>query len=191
MTFRRVYDNDWSENDWRMCNRDECVVLGLPWADTAPVRRGDVAAVFSAFYHEYAERVPGGITSPIWGWSATNDVGTSNHLSGTAWDVNAPQYGWGGNTMRDRFPARYAACRAIVNDFGGILFWGADWDRKDEMHFQLNAGTADGVGSSQRLRDFVATRIRDGRLIKGPLPPAYSPATVAAFDQLGRFGYMS
>ena len=43
MTFRTVYGNTYSENGWRMCNRDECDITRIPnlfLVDTAPLRKG-------------------------------------------------------------------------------------------------------------------------------------------------------
>lgn len=192
MSFRNVYGQDYSENGWRMVNRDECVLIqDLDFMDTAPVRAGYAAEALSAWAHWYDKNVPGEIVSPTWGWSVDNDVSTSNHLSGTALDLNAPQYPWGGSVMRDRYPARVAAIRKGLAEFEGIIFWGADWDRKDEMHFQLNAGTASGNGASQRLIDFVQRRVKDGQLIgAGGSSAPYSAATVDAYRQLSdRFGW--
>ena len=165
MSFRTIYGYQRSENGWRMCNRDECTLItGLQFMDTAPVRKGYAAEALSAWAHWYDQNVPGEIVSPTWGWSATNDVATSNHLSGTALDINAPQYPWGGDRMARVFPNRVSAIRRGIKEFEGNIFWGADWSRKDEMHFQLNGGTAFGDGASDRLIDFVRRRVVDGHL---------------------------
>lgn len=136
MSFRTAYGYSWSENGWRMCNRDECDLVripGLSLVETAPIRKGAPLIILGAFLKYYDTHVDE-ITSSVWGWSATNDVATSNHLAGTAVDINAPKYPWGARTM----PAeRIRKVRAALNAFEGSVFWGADWDRADEMHFQL------------------------------------------------------
>jgi len=144
MSFRTVYGYAWSENGWRMCNRDECVVggplLGLPHTNTAPIRRGAASTIlvaWMAWYHRNVEP----ITSPVWGWSATNDVSNSNHLSGTAIDINAPKYPWGLRTMP---AARIAKVRQGLRLFEGVVYWGADWGRADEMHYQIGHSEGDG-----------------------------------------------
>lgn len=164
MSFRTVYGYDYSENGWRMCNADETVVVdvaGMPLR----VRAGYAAEALGAWarwYHENVEPIDRYRPLDDWGWSATNDVWSSNHLSGTAIDLNATQYPWGQRTM----PAdRKARVRRGLALFEGVIFWGADWDRADEMHFQLNAGTSAGTGASAKLADFCRRRIRDGRLI--------------------------
>ncbi|MGI5216259.1 M15 family metallopeptidase [Nocardia sp. CA-290969] len=137
MGFRTVYGYSVSENGWRMVDRDMCVVggpsIGLPNTNTAPLRAGDASTIlvaWLAWYHRNVEP----LRSPVWGWSATNDVANSNHLSGTAVDINAPQYPWGYRTMpRDRI----AKVRVGLALFESTVFWGADWSRADEMHYQL------------------------------------------------------
>ncbi|MFC8387055.1 M15 family metallopeptidase [Nocardia sp. NPDC057272] len=134
MSFRSAYGYNHSENGWRMVNRDGCVVANvLPWTDTAPIRAGVAATILNAWllwYHLHVEP----IDSPVWGWSRENDVPNSNHLSGTAVDINAPRYPWGARTM----PAdRISKVRKGLELFEGCVFWGADWSRADEMHFQI------------------------------------------------------
>lgn len=134
MSFRTAYGYTHSENGWRMVNRDGCVVANpVPHSDTAPIRAGVAATILNAWliwYHHNVEP----ITSPVWGWSRDNDVANSNHLSGTAVDINAPQYPWGYRVM----PAdRIAKVRKGLGLFAGCVFWGADWSRADEMHYQI------------------------------------------------------
>ena len=137
MSFRNVYGYARSENGWRMVNRDGCVVggpsVGLPFTNTAPIRAGHASTILVAWllwYHRNVEP----LTSPVWGWSATNAVPNSNHLSGTAVDINAPKYPWGSRVM----PAsRIAKVRYGLRLFEGTVFWGADWNRADEMHYQI------------------------------------------------------
>lgn len=134
MSFRNVYGNDWSENRWRMCNRDECVLVAGPHMNTAPLRRGPAEILLGDLVRRYdVQCAP--VASSVWGWSATNDVGNSNHLSGTAVDVNAPQWPWGYRTMG---AALIAKITALVDFYEGAIYWGRNWSRPDEMHFQLN-----------------------------------------------------
>ena len=137
MSFRTAYGYSRSENGWRMVNRDACVVagpsVGLATMNTAPIRAGDASTILVAWalwYHRNVEP----LRSPVWGWSAENAVGDSNHLSGTALDFNAPQYPWGYRTMPGN---RKALVRRGLALFEGVIYWGADWNRADEMHYQL------------------------------------------------------
>lgn len=163
MGFRTAYGNTHSENGWRMCNRDECEIASVPltFIDTAPIRKGVASTILGAWMVWYDRNVEE-ILSPVWGWSNTNDVSTSNHLSGTALDLNAPKYPWGRRVM----PAdRIAKIRTGLSLFEGTVFWGADWSRADEMHYQMAFPEGDG-----RLELF-AGRLRGGHLgIYGPAP---------------------
>lgn len=172
MSFRSVYGYTVSEAGWRMCNRDECDLVripGLSLVDTAPLRRGAPLTILGAWLYWYDRNVEE-ITSPVWGWSATNDVGNSNHLSGTAVDVNAPRYPWGSRTMP---AARIAKVREGLRLFAGSVFWGADWDRVDEMHYQMAWREGD------PRNDLFAKKLRDGYLgiyKPAPQPSAPTPA---------------
>jgi hypothetical protein len=136
MSFRTVYGYSKSENGWRMCNRDECVLVDGPHMDTSPLRRGAPATILGDFVRRYdAEVAP--VASSVWGWSATNDVANSNHLAGTAVDINAPQWPWGYRNMPSWLVERI---NRLVSQYDGAVFWGRSWSRPDEMHFQIGSG---------------------------------------------------
>lgn len=143
MSFRTVNGSTHTEDGWRCCNSDECDIVRIPGlflTETAPLRRGAPLVILGAWLYWYDRNVEE-ITSSVWGWSETNDVlgawGAnmgSNHLSGTAVDVNAPKYPWGSYTM----PAdRIAKVQQGLQLFGGAVFWGRVWDKPDEMHYQM------------------------------------------------------
>ncbi|WNO26667.1 lysin A, L-Ala-D-Glu peptidase domain [Gordonia phage Rahul] len=155
MSFRTAYGYTHSENGWRMVNRDGCVVagpsMGLPYTNTAPIRAGVASTIlvaWLAWYHRNVEP----LASPVWGWSNTNDVANSNHLSGTAVDINAPKYPWGLRTMP---AARIAKVREGLRLFEGTVFWGADWGRADEMHYQI--GYPEGDARLTRFAERLST----------------------------------
>lgn len=134
MSYRVAYGHTHSENGWRMCNHDETVTVKVvPGSVGAPIRRGAAATILNAWLIEYDRHVEP-ITSQVWGWSRDNDVANSNHLSGTAVDINAPKYPWGRRVMPRE---RILRVRAALARFEGSVFWGADWSRADEMHYQL------------------------------------------------------
>jgi hypothetical protein len=71
-------------------------------------------------------------------WTSINDVGNSNHLSGTAIDANWSEHNfrvsYGGFTA-----AEIARVRQGLTLFETAIWWGQDWSTpKDPMHFQLN-----------------------------------------------------
>lgn len=165
MSFRTVYGNTTSENGWRMCNRDECDIPRIPelyLVDTAPLRKGAPLTILGAWLYWYDRNVEE-ITSAVWGWSATNDVGDSNHLAGTAVDVMAPKYPWQQYTMD---AATQAKVRKGLALFEGSVFWGRDWSRPDEMHYQMAWPEGD------KRNDAFAAKLRAGYLgIYAPSAP--------------------
>lgn len=182
--FRTAYGNTYSENGWRMCTRQACERIYIPGADNAflaamIVRSGPSEVVLRAWatwYHRNVERLDlykAGVGDD-WGWSERNDVGNSNHLSGTGLDFNAVQYPW---TLRTMPTARKQKVREGLRLFEDNIFWGADWSRADEMHYQLNRGTASGDGASAKLAAFAA-RLEAGHL--GLLAGLTSPPTIPA-----------
>lgn len=176
MSFRTVNGNTHTEDGWRCCNRDECDIVRIPelyLVDTAPLRKGAPLTILGAWLYWYDRNVEE-ITSPVWGWSATNDVlGTpgrndgSNHLSATAVDVMAPKYPWQRYTMD---AATIAKVRKGLALFEGSVFWGRDWSRPDEMHYQMAWPEGD-----ERNEAFAA-KLRAGYL--GIYAPAQPPAPV-------------
>lgn len=165
MSFRTAYGNTVSENGWRMCNRDECDIVRIPelyLVDTAPLRKGAPLTILGAWLYWYDRNVEE-ITSPVWGWSATNDVANSNHLAGTAVDVLAPKYPWQRYTMD---AATQAKVRKGLALFEGSVFWGRDWSRPDEMHYQLAWTEGD------KRNEAFAAKLRAGYLgIYAPAQP--------------------
>lgn len=154
MGFRTVYGRTISENGWRMCDRAECTWMQIPGSNhvTIQVRSGDAATVMVEFARRFNVEIEPLRDADTACWTETNDVASSNHLSGTAMDLN-----WGlhpfhaKGTYGDRLPK----LRALLNDFGGCIFWGGDWRSPiDEMHFQLGFDEHD-----QRIID-LANKIR-------------------------------
>ncbi|AER26391.1 endolysin [Mycobacterium phage Saintus] len=175
MSFRNVYGYDWSENGWRMCNRDECDIVRIPelyLTETAPIRKGAPLTILGAWMYWYDRNVEEILTS-IWGWSATNDVANSNHLSGTAIDLCAPKYPWGSKVM----PA--AKVNKVIEGLklfsldgtadNSLVFWGRTWNKPDEMHYQMNFREGD-----PRNEQF-AQKLRDGYLGIYKAAPVVTP----------------
>lgn len=154
-----------------MCNRDECERIYIPGANNdylaaMIVRSGPAEVVLRAWatwYHRNVEPLDlyrSGVGDD-WGWSATNDVPNSNHLAGVALDLNAVQYPWGRRVM----PAeRIAKVRVGLDLFRGFIFWGADWSRADEMHYQIGVPEFDPDGQPNRALAAFAKELEDGYL---------------------------
>ena len=77
-----------------------------------------------------------------WGWSYRPIRGSStlsNHASATAIDCNAPRHPLG--KVGTFSSAQRAQIEAILRYCEGTVRWGGDYHgRKDEMHFEINAG---------------------------------------------------
>lgn len=101
--------------------------------------------------------------------AASGGIRNSNHLSGTAADVNGgkhPRYRHGTFT-----PAQTAAIRRIVADLGGAVRWGGEWGSDvDEMHFEL-------VGTPANAHA-VANHITTPRPVTQPTTPSPVPQIV-------------
>jgi hypothetical protein len=175
MGFRSYQGNTISENGWRICDRNECEVVTVAGM-SVPVRRGDAATIIKAWmvwYHNNVERID--LYKPIddWGWSLDNAVANSNHLSGTAVDLNATQYPWGQPARNNMDAAKIARIRNGLRLFEGTIFWGEDWDYDDPMHYQI--GLPEG---NPQIATFAA-KLRGGYVPGGgsvPLP-VVNPAT--------------
>ncbi|WP_280404967.1 M15 family metallopeptidase [Nocardia brasiliensis] len=172
-----------TENGWPQVGRAACVNPVVPGTDGArpEVRAGDAATIliaWCAWWHANVRAIDTYFPRDYWGWSATNDVWNSNHLSGTAVDLNASELPWQRWTMSDD---EIAVIEHGLRLFEGTIFWGGHWDRVDQMHSQLALPEGD-----SRIGEF-AERLNNSHLgIYGP-PPAEAdndPLWDAVVDQL-------
>lgn len=165
MSFRTAYGYTHSENGWRMCDRNECERIYIPGAKNdflaaMIVRSGDpeiILRAWATWYHRNVEPLDlyrQGVGDD-WGWSAQNDVPNSNHLAGVALDFNATQYAWGTRTMP---AARVGKVNEGIRLFEGSVFWGRNWGKPDEMHYQIGWREGD-----PRVKAF-ADKLRGGYL---------------------------
>jgi hypothetical protein len=133
-----------SQNGYVANDRSLIETLTAPGTDIGfPVRKGPCGQLLmwaaGRWHHEVEPLVPG----TCWGYAERDIRGSteiSNHASGTAIDLNAPQHPLGTNPAADFTPAQIAAVRRIVADSDGALRWGGDYvGRKDGMHVEINA----------------------------------------------------
>lgn len=195
MSFRTVYGCSHSENGWRMCNRDECERIYIEGANNdflaaMIVRSGPAEVLLRAWAHWYhrnvepLDRYRSGVGDD-WGWSATNDVPNSNHLSGTALDFNASQYPWGRDASQVMPRERIAKIREGLALFRGFIFWGQDWGRKDPMHYQVGVPEFDSDGMPNRGLAAFAAELEGGLYgLLAPETPRYSQRVIEGFAQL-------
>lgn len=139
MGFRSYLGNEISEDGWRICDRDECVWSTIPGTNppvTIQLRKGVPTTILVAFAARFNKIVEPLRDPDTAGWTETNSVPTSNHLAGTAMDLN-----WNSHPFHARgtFGDKLPALRQLLDDFDGCVWWGGDWNSPiDEMHFQLN-----------------------------------------------------
>src|SRR5436309_591705 len=175
MSFRTAYGNTTSEDGWRMCNDDECDRATIPGTGVwIPLRSGVANTILKAFASRFSELVEPLDQSQCGGWTSTNDVGTSNHLAGTAMDLNWRRHAF---RLRDTYGDKLPALRALLAEFRDCVWWGGDWhDPIDEMHFQLNYPEGD-----QRLTD-LANDLKNGYLgVWAPYDPTSFPMPAGYF----------
>jgi predicted chitinase len=184
---RVVYGLTHSSNGWPMVDEGSCQWVTIPGTTVnLQIQRGQPLAILRAFCADFNEFVEPLRDRDSACWTPTNSVPSSNHLSGTACDLN-----WDSHPFRiadagfDR--AKIKAVRDLLAFYEGAVFWGNDWyDPKDAMHFQLaslaNGGDWDTFGNP-KTDEFIARKIRaDGRSTykRGTAPVSGSPVAVLA-----------
>lgn len=125
-----------------------------------------IMRAYAADYNMYIERLRDADSA---GWTPTNAVATSNHLNGTAMDMN-----WNTHPFQVSFagytPPMTDTMREILDFYEGIMFWAQDWDSpKDCMHHQMGYDT----WNNPHTGDFIKRKIRvDGysTFRRGDLP---------------------
>lgn len=122
------------------------------------VKAGAVATVLGYVAREFDERVEPLVAGWCWGHNYREIAGStwlSNHASGTAIDINAPDHGRG---ARGTFTAaQVREIRKILaeaNAGGVVVRWGGDYSGSavDEMHFEIHAGGVAVEAAARRLR---------------------------------------
>jgi predicted chitinase len=165
MADRTVYGKTHSENGWRMVDQGSCVWVKVPGTNvTLQIREGQPAAILGAFAADYNTYVEPLRDADSACWTATNSVASSNHLSGTAMDLN--WNGADGRTFRFQIPEERAypppknkAVRELLDFYEGMVFCGGFWSIRDWMHFQMGGST---YGSQHvgKVNDFIRRKIR-------------------------------
>lgn len=160
---RVVYGHSFSENGWPMVDTGSCSWVKVPGAEhvSLQIQNGHPLTILRAFaadYHAYVEPLRDADSAC---WTATNSVSTSNHLSGTAMDLN--WNGADGKTFRlgisaeQAFPGNQLGnLRDLLDFYEGVVFNGGAWSIRDWMHAQLGGGTF----NHPKTVDFIARKIR-------------------------------
>jgi len=157
MAGRIVYGNSWSENGWPMVDQGSCEWTTVPGTSVSlEIQKGWPLAIMRAFaadIHQFVQPLRDADSAC---WTEGNSVATSNHLSGTAMDLDwddhpmGPEYaGWNQGQIN--------TIREILAFYEDTIFWGNDWDTpKDSMHFQMGYNTY----NNPHTGDFIARKIR-------------------------------
>jgi len=175
MARRVVYGNSFSENGWPMVDQGSCEWVRIPGAEhvSLQIQQGWPLSILRAFvadWHAYIEPVRDADSAC---WTPTNAVASSNHLSGSACDVN-----WNSHPFRVHNAgfngAQIATMREMLAFYEDTVWWGNDWQNpRDAMHVQLNGNTF----NNPHTGDVITRKIRaDGfstfRRGTTPVPPA-------------------
>lgn len=147
-----------SQNGWSANDRSVIASYQVPGGKLA-IRAGDVSVVLIWVAQRFHQTVEPLVWPGNWGYAERPIRGSSttlsNHSSGTAIDLNAPRHPLGrvGTFRVDQV----RAIRQILAYCEGTVRWGGDYSgRKDEMHFEVNAG-ADAV---RRIADKIRNQSR-------------------------------
>lgn len=145
-----------SQNGWPVASRGQQDEKPLIRDVRVPngVLAGDVAYIARWHVAQYDRRVERLKAGQCWGWFVKVIEGSktiSNHASGTAWDLNAPDNPMGtGTTKKSMTSAQIAECHELENESDNVLRWGGDYvSRQDPMHWEI-------VGSRAAVRQFAA-----------------------------------
>ncbi|WP_081291131.1 transglycosylase family protein [Mycobacterium asiaticum] len=188
MARRTVYGNNWSSNGWPMVDEGSCTWVTVPGTDVSlQIQNGQPLAILRAFAADFNAEVEPLRDADSACWTATNSVGDSNHLSGTAMDLN-----WNSHPFQIADAgfdaAKRAKVRELLNWYEGMVFWGNDWTNpKDAMHFQLaslaNGGNINTYGNPA-VDDFIKRKIRaDGFSTRRGSAPAAPPTLTVPLVQ--------
>ena len=117
------------------------------------VKAGDVSTLLGYVIDQFHRRVEALVSGWCWGYTYKQIAGStvySNHASGTAVDINAPDHPYG---VSGTFtPAEVAAIHAILGEVSPAVRWGGDYTgNKDDMHFEINANAATVADVAARL----------------------------------------
>jgi putative chitinase len=148
-----------TENGWPSCSADGCQWITVPGTNppvSLQIQKGQPLAIMRAYAADYNEFVEPLRDADSASWTPTNSVATSNHLGGTAMDLN-----WNSHPFRvadaGYTPQMIATMRELLDFYEGTMFWSNDWvDPKDAMHHQLGYGTY----GNRHTADFIARKIR-------------------------------
>lgn len=178
-----------SENGWEPAWVDEDA---LEWT-TVPgtgvhlqIRKGwplQIMRAFAADFNAFVEPLRDQDSAC---YTPTNSVSTSNHLNGTAMDLNWDSHPF--QILNAGFTSQQInTIRDLLEFYEDTIWWGNDWTSpKDAMHFQMGYSSYD----NPHTGDFILRKIRaDGFSIfrRGDIPVDDAAAVLADATGLSLF----
>lgn len=163
-----------SQNGWRVITRAECQTIQVPGGTLAVHPR--VATILADAAHRWHEWVEPLVWPGCWGHAVRPIKGSalfSNHASGTAVDLCAPQHPQG-IPVRVTFTTRELEAVAVMEErYQGVLEWGGRWSGTsvDGMHWEVAAGV-----SLERV-DALTAALNGVPSPSVPLSPPSAPTT--------------
>lgn len=144
-----------TENGWPSCGPDGLTRSVVPGTDVIlGLQSGQPNTIMKAFAADYNVFIESLRDADSGGWTATNSVATSNHLGGTAMDLN-----WNSHPFHVRgtfTAAQHAGIVILLNFYEANIYWGGNWtDPIDEMHWQMGYDTY----GSPDTADFINRKI--------------------------------
>lgn len=190
-----------SQNGY-LAGRSKVKTITVPGTDVQlPIRSGDVEVVLTYVAVQFHKTVQPLRKGWCWGYAYRpvrgRTTGLSNHASGTAIDLNAPNFPYKVPTTRCMTAKQINACRKIVKDLQGVVRWGGDYVNApdDAMHFEINASPAEVKRVANLIRKgilgrtFESTMItRMQKLLEVPVDNEWGPATDAMATMMSRAG---
>lgn len=121
-----------------------------------PVRRGPAGDLLIWAAERWHREVEALVPGTCWGYAERLIRGSatdlSNHASGTAIDLNAPQHPLGTNPAANFTGPQIASIKRIVDDTAWCLRWGGTYSgRKDGMHIEVVANEESCASALARL----------------------------------------
>ena len=147
-----------SENGWQPAWVDQ---NSLEWV-TVPgttvnlqIMKGQPAAILRAFAADFNAYVEPLRDTDSASYTPTNSVSTSNHLNGTAMDLNWDSHAF---HVKGTFSAaKMKTIRELLDFYEDTIFWAGDWnDPIDEMHWQMGYGSY----RNPNTASFITRKIR-------------------------------
>lgn len=174
-----------SENGWEpaRASADQCEWITVPGTNppvSLQLLKGQPLAILRAWAADFNAFIEPLRDADSAGWTPTNSVPTSNHLNGTAVDLNWNSHPF--QILNAGFDdAKITTIREMLDYYENTVWWGNDWDSpKDAMHFNLdydtynNPHTGDFINRKIRADGF--STYRRGGTVTPPPPPALSRA---------------